>query len=173
MWHEFAAQCADTLGMENRTRIALPRITLALLTLLATPGFADQASTNMRVSARVAPLVQLRTDAPAELAVTAEDLARGYVELPAPLRVTIRSNFAGGVALDVRAMRRMFSSIHLRGDDLHASLPGEGGAIALRNATNEHASITQQWRVRFDLNPELPPGNYRWPLSLEAQPLTQ
>jgi hypothetical protein len=165
MWHEFAALRADTLGMEIRPFV--------LLAMIAVPVLANETNTSMRVSVRVPPRVQLQTDAPTQLSVTAADLARGYVELPEPLRVTIRSNFAGGVALDVRAMRWMFSSIHLRGDDLHASLPGEGGAIALRNATNEPASITQQWRVRFDLNPQLPPGTYRWPLLLDVQPLTQ
>jgi hypothetical protein len=165
MWHEFAAQCADTLGMKIRL--------FALLAIVAAPVLANETNTSMRVSVRVPPRVQLQTDAPTQLSVTAADLARGYVELPEPVTLTIRSNFAGGVALDVRAMRRMFSSIHLRGEDLQATLPGEGGAIALRSSTSVPSSITQQWRVRFDLNPDLPPGNYRWPLSLDAQPLAQ
>lgn len=141
---------------------------LSLATVTAAP--AQQAATSMRVSVVIPPRVRLAAQAPTQLEITAQDVARGYVEVSAPTDIAVHSNGSFGVLVDVRAPRGLFTGMRIRGDTV-ADLSGEGGTVSLQwNAPDSGGQRQLRWTWRFMLDPSLPPGRYAWPVQMVGQP---
>jgi hypothetical protein len=135
---------------------------------VATP--AEQAATSMRVSVVIPPRVRLAAQAPTQLEVTIQDVARGYVEVRTPTDIAVRSNGAFGVLLDVRVPRGLFTGMRIEGDTV-ADLPGEGGTVTLQWVAPTAGGERQlRWTYRFALDPAVQPGRYVWPVQLAGQP---
>jgi len=132
---------------------------------------ASQSGSLLSVSATVAPRVDLVQQAPARLAVTAADVARGYATVSEPLRLHVSTNTPQGVELDVHAAPDLFSSMRIEGVNLDATLPGDGGTIAWRWAQGSTHSLNVDLRFTFTLQPQLQPGAYSWPITVNGRPL--
>jgi hypothetical protein len=79
---------------------------LALLAFAAGAASADagrgQATAPLRISLTITPHVAMQVlDAPRSLTLSRADVARGYVDVPDPVRVAVQSNLADGFALSV------------------------------------------------------------------------
>lgn len=135
---------------------------------LANLCVADSGSL-LQVSANVSPVARLEAAAPAPLLITSADLARGFVDTPHPLRLRVYSNSRAGFALDVAAQSPWFTAVAIEGLDARVTLGAEGGTIVQR--WQDAPARTLELRMRFQLEPGLPPGLYAWPLQLHARPL--
>jgi hypothetical protein len=134
---------------------------------------SSQSGVLMPVSATVAPQASVSVRAPAALVISPTDLARGYVDVSEASELRVISNFAHGVALDVRAPRGLFTAMTVRGTDLDAQLPGEGGTIAFRwpGAQNPTHSLSVVLRFRLVPAPGVQAGTYPWPIELHGRAL--
>jgi outer membrane receptor for ferrienterochelin and colicin len=96
---------------------------LLLGTLPALPASADRAEATFRVAVTVPTRVELAiVDAPATILITAADLQRGYVDVPARYRVS--HNARRGYLLQLSPKPSIASSIEVR---------GMGGTVILRD----------------------------------------
>jgi hypothetical protein len=90
-----------------------------------------------------------------------------------PSQLHVVSNFAQGVALDVRAPRGLFAAMTVQGAELEALLPGEGGTIAFRWPAVQSATHALSVALHFRLVPApgVQPGTYAWPIQLQGHAL--
>jgi hypothetical protein len=129
-----------------------------------------EQSARIAVTARVMPIARAELQGnPPRLTVTAADLARGFIDSPEALRLQVYSNSAGGYVLDVLPVSPVFRGMVVDGFDGSVSLPAAGGTVVQRW---QHAqTVSLQLRFRFDLAPDVAPGDYDWPVRLMAHPL--
>jgi hypothetical protein len=123
----------------------------------------------VNVSATVIARTLITVDSqPSEVVVTAADVDRGYVELPAALAFHVRSNSPAGYVLQFGARSDVFEGAEVAWDASTVRVTGSEAWIAQpyrRGVTPVVAS------VRLDLLPGVTPGRYPWPLFLSANNL--
>jgi len=125
----------------------------AVLALALPAGAAYSGGTQLALSAVVAKSsrISLRGQ-PASLEVSAADVARGYVELPAGIRIELWSNNREGLMLSFASSAPfLWSATRL--------VPGE---------SRRHSF---ELRERLPLAPATVPGSYPWPVQVVATPL--
>lgn len=135
---------------------------LPLSMLFALPAPADQAEARFRVAVTVPTRVALAVvDEPASIVVTAEDLRRGYVDVPARYRVS--HNTRRGYLLQLAAtpglarwieIRGMGDTVMLRDEPVELHVPGDAFvqdiALDLRLVFAEAVSpgrVEAPWRL--------------------------
>ncbi len=151
---------------------------LAIGWAAAPPGLAIAGdSRSLLVTATVRERTVVRVlSAPATLRVTPEDLARGEVEVQAPLRLAVDTNAPDGALLALSLSYGPAQAVRL--SDGGASLPGVGATVQAglqpvevpvpRQGTGRQRT-TLTWHARFALRPDAQPGVYDWPLQVEAR----
>lgn len=151
-------------------RLELRRMgVLALAAIGCTVGSAAENRTTFTVGARVLAQVSLSVASePAGVAVSADDVRQGYVEIREPTRVTVSSNSPSGYTLLVLPQSRWFSAVTVRGAGGDVTMGAEGGTIVERG---HGARMALELTYRFSLDSQLPPGRYPWPLHLAVRPL--
>lgn len=155
--------------MTNRQRLTLVMVVATLTTLLPVVAYADSVSARMGVSVQVVARALLTVDsAPSNVTVTAQDVARGYVELEAPIRVQVRSNSQRGYLLRVARLNDAFGSINLDFAGGSVRVTGDESWIA-RPALSLSDSL--ELRGRVALRSGVEPGQYPLPFELSASPL--
>lgn len=133
-------------------------------------GYALESHAHFTVGARVLPVTTVRVrSAPTELAISAQDVGRGYVEVVEPTRLEVSNNSPQGYVLLILPRTRMFSSLTVHGMGGEVTLGTDGGAIVARRQTG--STIPLELTFRFDLVPSLAAGSYPWPVQLAVQPL--
>ena len=154
--------------MTNRERLTLVMVVATLTTLLPIVAHADSVSSRMGVSVQVVARALLTVDsAPSIVTVTAQDVARGYVELGA-IRVQVRSNSQRGYLLRVARLNDAFGSINLDFAGGSVRVTGDESWIA-RPALSSSDSL--ELRGRVALRSGVEPGQYPLPFELSASPL--
>ena len=127
------------------------RACAAAVALAVPAGVAYSGGTQLMLSAVVAKSARISTYGhPATLQVTEADVARGYVELPAGVRLETWSNSREGLALSFSASGPFAWT---------ASLVVPGGAQRV------------DLRYRLPLAHAAQPGIYPWPVQVVATPL--
>jgi hypothetical protein len=127
-----------------------------LLASIAIPAMAGSSTAQMFVSVRVIGRTILTVDEqPAIVQVTASDVARGYVDVPQAIAFRVRSNAAGGYALQ-------FAPV---------SFPFKDAELALNSERYQRGDTSGIVRVRLLLSPATRPGRYPWPIQLTAASL--
>lgn len=153
---------------------ALRRLPAAAIAGLLSAGAAQGAAdpTPVKAEARLNVVVvvprhaSIRMAPPAALTVTAEDAARGYVELPAPLQLEVYSNLPHGYTLVFERRGEHVRQASVQGPD-GEFLVGEAGALRARPAAGRGlARELLPLRLRFELAPGTAPGQYPWPLTI-------
>jgi len=137
---------------------------LLVLLLVAVPAAAREASAGLAVSVSVQPRASLEAvSLPARLTVSAEDVARGYVDLVATCRV--RSNDRRGYILRLAPRAGLTRAIEVRGLGADVVL-GEESVEIHHPAARPAQGL--EFAVRFVLDPRATPGTYAMPLHLDV-----
>lgn len=145
---------------------------LAGLLAISSVASTDQSLGTLGVSATVMPIARLSmAGSEPDLLLTPEDLARGYIESPRPLHLTVYSNSRRGYALDVLPLSPLFSTLEVRGLGSSVVLNAEGGTVTQRWSRPQTVSL--ELKFSFTLAEGLEPGLYPWPVRLAARPLDQ
>ncbi|MGZ8833797.1 MAG: hypothetical protein ACXW19_11460 [Thermoanaerobaculia bacterium] len=146
------------------------RILLTLALLMIVPALrAESVEGKMTVSAMVVASARLTVESqPSSIEITAADIARGYVELDAPIVLRVQTNSRRGYLLQVSNMDESFSEIEI-----------SFGNTAMRVASHESwverpyvkggESIAMHARLR--LSPMAQVGRRSLPIDLTASAL--
>lgn len=133
-------------------------------------GFVGQclaAPTVLRVSAQIAPRVQLQVHkAPMELVITAEDVTRGYVEVAQAVQFDIRTNCP--YRMEIRLTPGQVAKAHAT--VLDRSLQATEGANGTLDLPMDLRGSRGTVAYRFILAADAKAGSYAWPARLMVQP---
>ena len=104
-----------------------------------------------------------------QITVTAQDIARGYVEAPAASQLRVTSNNPAGYIIDFFSRLPIFTSVRVSSTGGSADLGPDGGAIIERGSKGRDMPLHLSYR--FNLAANVLPGTYAWPLALNVRPL--
>jgi hypothetical protein len=133
-----------------------------------TDANAGQVKGSMQVSAMVAswaPAVQVDHQA-AQLTVTPDDIARGYVEVPAASQFRILGGARSGWLIDFFARGQIFTSAQIEGFGGIAQVGADGGTLFQKDRSPDGVT---RLSYRFTLGADVQPGNYQWPLAMSVR----
>ena len=108
--------------------------------------------------------------APQQVEVTAEDVARGYVELAQPVEVEIRTNNPGGVMLGFNVNSPQVAGARFEGEDLQLSVAAGAAVLMVPKTGVGLRRQTLRLRTRLVLAPGAKPGVIAWPVALFVAP---
>jgi hypothetical protein len=146
---------------------------LALAALLAggasVPAHAaGGAQSQMRVSATVKRHTSVRLQAPRVLTISESDVARGYVDVNAPVQVAVHSNVRDGYTLMLQQEGKHVREAVVQGP-AGAVVVGAGGGMLSRPAAGSGMwRDAMQLHVRFELSQQAQAGSYDWPLQISV-----
>jgi len=103
----------------------------------------------------------------AELTVSAADIARGYVEIPAASRLKVSANNPDGYAVDFFPRLPIFKSVTVSSSSATARIGAEGGTMIVRGQHGMKMPLDLSYR--FELGENVAPGTYAWPLALSVR----
>lgn len=155
-----------------RSGFGLLQVAMVLLAAAgAAPWDGHAAEATLRVSAVIPRHTSIRLAPPSSFTISEADLARGYVEVAAPVQVSVQSNVQQGYTLVFQNESEQVRQAVVQG--LPAALVvGSGGATASRPAAGGGMwRDTLQLRVRFDLSPQARAGVHAWPLQVSMMSL--
>ncbi len=98
----------------HSAQLALPMLALGLLCLPATSQAAGEVKVTVTATILKHASLQVLAE-PASLVITAGDLARGYVDVPAASQVAIQSNTSGGYLLEFASQGDFMRQILVHG----------------------------------------------------------
>jgi hypothetical protein len=75
-----------------RAKTVLRGVAAVLFLAVSASVAAQQASASLRVSVVIPPRVKVVVEAPQQLEVTVQDVARGYVEVRTPTAISVQSS---------------------------------------------------------------------------------
>jgi hypothetical protein len=142
---------------------------VALALSLSAGTVHAQAQAKLQVTATVLKHVSMKVLAqPSSVVVTAADLARGYVDAPSPVKLTVRSNSRDGYLIAVAGQGDFLRRLRVRGLGPEVQIGPEGGFVrqASRSAVQDNVDLA----FRFELAPGAREGVYGWPVQLSITP---
>lgn len=138
----------------------------ALLAPAAVEG--QEVRDHFGVSAKVTETIRLRlVEEPKAVAVTADDVARGFVEVRSGHRLALYCNARSGYLLQYE-LEAWVASALVQGLATESQLGRREGW--LWQPWKDSSWTLLDLRYRFYLAPEVQPGDYPWPLRLSALP---
>lgn len=155
----------------QRKLIALAAISLAMTGGMLPAESVAADTTQVNVQATVLEHTSIsRLGTPSSLAVSEDDVARGYIEVDEPVTIDVRTNSAAGAVLGFSVRSPMVRSVTLNGAG-NAVAVSEAGAT-LRIAKQGKGLKTQSLtlRARVELAPDAQPGTLAWPLTVFLAP---
>jgi hypothetical protein len=145
------------------------RITIIVAASL-TAASANESHASFAVTATVLAVASIEQQSlPNELNISAADLRRGFIDVPQPVALTIRSNSPEGFSLDLMTIAPIVSSMVVHGFDDELSLGAEGGTIVQRWRGAQVVNLSL--RFTLVLAPNLTVGHYPWPVRMAVRPL--
>lgn len=146
----------------GRTSLAAAMLCMAFAGECAPAHAGSEAALTVR--AVVPRHASVRMAQPGSLTLSAADIARGYVEVSAPIDVLVQSNVPEGYTLAFECHGTQVREVRVRG--LHGDvMVGAAGALSARPATGRGMwRETLQLRLRFELAADARPGEHAWPL---------
>lgn len=147
-------------------------VLLAAMSLVWAPAaqhaYAESRTAKVMVMARIAGFFRLQIDHQvAALTVTARDIERGYVEVPAASSFSVITNTQDGYLIDFRPRSDVFRSVVVTGLQGSVEIGADGGT-AVHNVPHGRTTV-HQLGYRFMLRPDLQPGSYPWPLAISVR----
>ena len=130
------------------------------------PAHAQGARATLGVTVTVPRHASLRVAQPDSLLVSEEDIARGWIELAAPVEVLVQSNARQGYTLAFERRGALVREVEVRG--LGETLRLQGGAAT----ASRPAAGPGLWqdrlllRLRFTLAPDARAGRHDWPVQI-------
>jgi hypothetical protein len=166
-------QINSGLKLQHMLTTAAIIATISMANILGAPQAAfaaGAASARIQVTARVLERTNMIIINQAqEFVVTAVDIVRGYVSVPAGSRINVKSNNPRGYFLlfeVVSGPANVFSSISVDVGGRQVQLSPSGGWI---HQPFSRAGITTDLSYRFELSKDAQPGTYRFPLMVSLQ----
>lgn len=145
---------------------------MALLMVAPAPAAMATEQAKVTVSATVLKHASLRVLAqPAAVVITAEDIARGYVDVASPAQVAIKSNSPRGYMLEFANEGDFMRQILVKGLPSDVQLSPAGGAVMQPYAGTGVTRATLELGFRFLLAASARPGTYAWPVHLSVSPI--
>jgi hypothetical protein len=164
--HEAASSSRTTTNLKSAWQTSTLLLALALALLGAQSAAA--ATTSVSVSAFIRPTATLSVDAqPGSVIVTADDVRRGYVDLPASSRVRVRTNSPNGYALVLEVESTEFDAVVLEESGQRVEIRGSGFVDRPFRGRSE---VVSELGYRLLLTSATQPGVYAWPVAVSAQP---
>jgi hypothetical protein len=146
-----------------------------VLTLLGGSGIATAAGSaeaKLSVTATILKRASLKMLAqPASVVITAADIARGYVDVPAAAQVAIRSNTRTGFMLEFASQGDFMSQILVSGLGSDVQLSPAGGIVTQSSAATGVTQKILALGFRFRLAESAQEGVYPWPMRVSIAPL--
>lgn len=154
----------------QRRLTALAMASLALFSALPDAACAgDRAS--VHIGATVLPHASIDVRSlPRELAISAQDVANGYVDVEPPVEIGVRSNHAAGVRLSVDVGSSQLAAAHVRAAEGALAL-GQGRGIFVPQEKRGLHARTVKLRLRLKLAPRAAPGVIPFPVTVSLSPL--
>lgn len=128
------------------------------------------------MSAAASKAVPARTvlhigEQPTSFNVSANDVMRGYTDLPDALRFSVASNCCAGYNIELQSMSDHFDAVLMTGLGVAVQVDRLGISIAQRGATSQKIRHVLGFRVL--LKSWITTGHYAWPLMLTVRPRYQ
>lgn len=143
---------------------------LAVVSTYPADAQAGSKSASVAVSAVVLPkAVALVAYQAAQLNVTADDVARGYIDVPSGSRLVLKTTSRSGVMIDVHPRLDIFQSVQIQAPAGTVEIGPNGGTLVERVSGIGGAPV--ELTYRFRLAEHVRPGVYAWPLALEVRPI--
>ena len=145
---------------------------VASAVLLAPASVIAGGSQELTVTATIAKHASLKVLAqPSAVVVTSADIARGYVDVPAPAHLAIRSNSQSGYLLEFASEGDFMRQILVKGLASDIQLSPAGGTI-MQTATGAGVTnTTVALGFRFLLAESTRQGTYPWPMRVSITAL--
>jgi len=145
-----------------------------IVSLLAFGGLVEAGDESATLHVRVAVPSFARVTSsslPETIEIQAKDLARGLIEMDVPAHVDVFSNSVNGFMLNVIAQPEVVAHIRLNEASLPRTidLPAEGGVVTFRNQTSHNRRLNMAFQ--FSLRPDISPGIYPFPVSIQVEPI--
>jgi len=168
--HEGAAALVPVLRLQDRLVSAALAAAISLATGCPTQAkAAGSMAQTITVTARVAPWVKLNLEyQQMQLTVTPDDVARGYVEVPAASRFTVTTNNRAGYTLSFQPNASIFRSVAINGMGVSVEFGAGGGTVIQSGAEIGVARTLLELGYRFYLAEGVQAGSYFWPLSVSV-----
>lgn len=171
--HASQEQVDDGLFLQRKLITYALAVTMGLVPLvtLVPSAEAAQKSAALAVSVTVIANAKLNTAfQAAQLNISAADVARGYVDVPAASRFSVATNSRSGYLLHFHPLSELFESARVDGLTQAGHIGAEGGTIVQRSPHPLNGA--HELNYRFMLRPDVAPGNYPWPLQLSVRALS-
>lgn len=135
-------------------------------------AIADPSISKLTVSATVLKRTTMKVVAqPASVVVTADDITRGYVEVPATVQVAIQTNSPTGYLLEFGSHDNFMRQIRVTGLDNEVQLGSAGGVVTQAAPGHGMRNATLSLGFRFMLSEGARQGVYPWPMQLTVASL--
>ena len=132
---------------------------------------AGAAEGQMMVTARVLKYLRLQVvSQPPTVDITAADIARGWMEVPQRMQITVESNAPEGYALALANHSTAIRLVKVSGLGPELQLSTESTAFR-QASTRGMARDVLGLGFRFDLAPGAQPGPHAWPIQVSVLPL--
>lgn len=144
----------------------------ALLFGTLTAACAQSDETKLTVSATVLKYASLKVLAqPGSVVVTAADITRGYVDVPAPASVQVQTNTQNGYLLMFDNQGEFMRQILVKGLANDVQIGVAGGGVAQNTAGQGMRRAQLDLGFRFVLASSAQEGIYPWPMRMSVTPL--
>lgn len=170
--HASKSQVEGGLSLQRTLITYAMAITVGLGPLVMVGSLAEAAQNTaaLSVSAKVIANTRMQMLHQAtQLTISAADIARGHVELPAATRFSVRTNSPVGYRIEFHSRGDLFDAVAISGLGRPAHLGADGGSIAQRGLVA--TELNHELSFRFTLRPGLLPGTYPWPLAMAVRTL--
>lgn len=149
-------------------------IALAFSALAVNPPAqaADGDSARVTINANVVRHASVRSlSTPQTVSIAEADIVRGYVDVPLPSKLEIRSNSPTGYLLAIDGTAEYSRGTEVRGLGEAISLGQFGGVVNLKAGGPGMTLIPLELHYRVLLSAAARPGVHPWPLHLSVMPL--
>jgi hypothetical protein len=130
------------------------------------PGHQTSAKIMITATVRERTTMTVLKQIP-DIVVTPADIMRGYVDIYAATRISVRSNNPAGYLLafeDLSGPSSIFNSVNVRVGAREVQFSQNRGLVSQPYVRS--AAVTLDVSYRFLLTKDAQPGTYRWPLMI-------
>jgi len=132
----------------------------------AATGAKLQVTVNVMKRATLQVLAQ-----PTSVVLTAADIARGYVDIPATAQLAVQSNSGEGYMLEFVNQGDFVRQILVKGLDTDVQVGAGGGSVMQRASGMGVTRATLNLGFRILLSASAQQGSYAWPMRVAVAPL--
>lgn len=145
---------------------------VSMAVLMAPASVIAGGSQKLTVTATIAKHASLKVlTQPSAVIVTSADVARGYVDVPAPAHLAIRSNSQSGYLLEFASEGDFMRQILVKGLASDVQLSPAGGTVMQPSTGAGVTNTTVALGFRFLLAESTKQGTYPWPMRVSITAL--